>query len=163
MGLSAVTKLTYLQQMKVCRRAGAAIDWTAGVDFDIFTVNGDAILVVNLWGIVTTLMGAGAAIPQFTYTPAGGGGAVNMSAAMATIAAQPVDAIFVWDGVTATVPAPAAAAGWADSAEFGWNGDPGVLPPGVINITNAVACNAGVVDYYIAYIPCSPGSQVVAA
>lgn len=161
MSLSAITKITYLQNMKICRRAGLAADWTAGANFNIFQVQGNAILVVNLFGIVTTLMGVGAAVPQFTFTPTGGA-AVNMSAAMATIAGDVAGSVYVWDGVTATIPAPAAQIGWADSAEAGWNGDPGILPVGIIRITNAVACNAGVVDYYICYIPCSPGSQVVA-
>ena len=161
MGLAAISKLNMLQQMKIARRAGAAVVWTAGADFDIFEVQGNAILVVNLFGIVTTLMGAGAAVPQFAFTPTGGA-QVGMSAAMATVATDVAGSIYVWDGVTATIPAPANQIGWADSAEFGWNGDPGVLPVGVIAIVNAVVCDAGVVDYYICYIPCSPGSQVVA-
>ena len=161
MGMSAIQKLNFLQQMKITRRAGAAVDWTAGVDFNIFQVQGNAVLVVNLFGIVTTLMGVGAALPRFQFTPTGGA-QVAMSAAMATVAGDVAGSVYVWDGVTATIPAPAAAIGWADSAEFGWNGDPGVLPVGIIAITNAVACNAGVVDYYISYIPCSPGSQVIA-
>lgn len=159
MSLSSLVKSTWLQEIKVCRRAGAAIDWTAGVDFNIFNVAGDAILVFNIWGIVTTNMGVGNAVPQFAFTPTGGV-QVGMSAAMAAIAGDVAGSIYVWDGVTATIPAPAAAIGWADSAEFGWNGDPGVLPPGIVAIVNAVACNAGVVDYYIAYLPCSPGSIV---
>ncbi len=162
MGLGSIIKSGFLKEIKVERRAGAAVDWTAGANFNIFTVQGDAVLVFNIWGIVTTLMGAGAAVPRFTFTPTGGA-AVNMSAAMATIAADVAGSIYVWDGVTATVPAPAAQIGWADSAEFGWNGDPGVLPAGVIRITNAVVCDAGVVDFYIAYLPCSDDSQVVAA
>jgi hypothetical protein len=161
MSLTAITKATYLRNMKIARRAGLAADWTAGANFNIFQVQGNAILVVNLFGIVTTLMGVGAAVPQFTFTPTGGA-AVFMSAAMATIAGDVAGSIYVWDGVTATIPAPAAQIGWADSAEAGWNGDPGILPVGIISITNAVACNAGVVDYYICYIPCSPSSQVVA-
>ncbi|KKN15908.1 hypothetical protein LCGC14_0981310 [marine sediment metagenome] len=161
MSLSAIQKMNFLQQMKITRRGGAAVDWTAGANFNIFQVQGDAVLVVNLFGIVTTLMGAGAAVPQYTFTPTGGA-AVGMSAAMATIATDVAGSVYVWDGVTATIPAPAAQIGWADSAEAGWNGDPGILPVGIIRITNAVVCDAGVVDYYICYIPCSPGSQVIA-
>ncbi len=162
MGLGAIIKSTWLKEIKIERRAWAAVDWTAGVDFDIFTVQGDAILVFNIWGIVTTLMGAGAAVPQFAFTPTGGA-QVGMSAAIATVATDVEGSIYVWDGVTATIPAPAAQIGWADSAEFGWNGDPAVMPAGVIAIVNAVVCDAGVVDYYIAYLPCSNASQVIAA
>lgn len=162
MSLTAMIKQNALQQMKVARRIGAEVDWTAGANFDIFTINGDAILVVNLFGIVTTLMGAGAAVPQFSFTP-DGGAAIGISAAMADISTDVAGSIYIWDGVTATVPAPAALVGWADSAEAGWNGDPAILPVGVIRIVNAVACSAGVVDYYICYIPCSEASQVVPA
>lgn len=162
MGLPAITKLNYLQQAKIARRPGVAADWTAGANFDIFTIQGHAVLVVNLFGIVTTLMGAGAAVPRFSFTP-DGGVAINMAAAIADISTDVAGTIYVWDGVTATVPAPAAQIGWADSAEFGWNGDPGVLPNGVIRIVNGVVCDAGIVDFYIAYIPCSEGSQVVPA
>jgi len=159
MSLTAIIKSTYLQQVKVSRRQGLAADWTAGANFNIFNVAGDSILVLNLWGIVTTLMGVGAAIPQFSFTPTGGA-AVGMSAAMLTIAGDAAGSVYVWDGVTATVPAPAAQIGWADSAEAGWNGDPGILPAGILRIVNAVACNAGVVDFYMAYMPCSVASQV---
>lgn len=160
MGTPQLDKASWLQQIKVERRAGLAADWTAGVNFNIFNIGGP-ILLFNLWGIVTTLMGVGNAVPQFTFTPTGGA-AINMSAAMAAIAGDAAGSIYVWDGVTATIPAPAAQLGWADSAEAGWNGDPGILPAGIIRITNAVACNAGIVDWYIAYLPCINGSIVTA-
>ena len=159
MGTGSIIRSTWLKEAKIERRPGLAADWTAGVAFNIFTVNGDAILVHNIFGIVTTLMGVGAAVPRFAFTPTGGA-LVNMSAAMATIAGDVAGSIYVWDGITATVPAPAAQIGWADSAEFGWNGDPGVLPTGIISIVNAVACNAGIVDWYVVYTPCSNASQV---
>lgn len=163
MGLAQFVKSTFLQQIKVCRRIGDAGDWDPGVDFDIFTVNGDAILVFNLWGIVTTTMGAGAATPRFAFNPTGAAPEINISNTITDISGIQEPNIFVWDGVTATVPAPGAQRGWADSAEAGWNGDPAILPAGVILITNGTACNAGVVDFYIAYLPCSNASNVQAA
>ena len=161
MSLASIAKMTYLQQMKITRRAGVAADWTAGANFNIFTINGDAILVLNLWGICTTLI-AGAIVPQFSFTPTGGA-AIGLSAAMLTLNGDVAGSVYVWDGVTASVPGPAAQIGWADSAEAGWNGDPGILPAGVIRIVNGVASTAGVIDWYIAYIPCSNASQVVVA
>lgn len=158
MSHSSIVRTTWLHEMKVCRRAGAAADFTAGANFNIFNIAGDAILVHNLWGICTTLI-AGAIVPQFSFTPTGGA-AVALSAAMASLDTDVAGSIYVWDGVTATIPAPAAAIGWADSAEAGWNGDPGILPAGIIRIVNAVASTAGVIDWYIAYTPCSPASQV---
>ena len=158
MSHASILKLTMLQQMKIQRRAGTAAELITGANFNIFTVGGDAILVVNLWGIVTTLI-AGAIVPQFSFTPTGGA-AVAMSAAMASLDTDAANTVYVWDGVTATAPGPSASIGYADSAESGWNGDPSILPAGIIRIVNGVASTAGVIDFYIAYIPCSPASQV---
>ena len=160
MSSSAIAKMAMLQQMKVLRRAGTAAELITGANFNIFTIGGNGVLVLNLWGIVTTLI-AGAIVPQFSFTPTGGA-AVAMSAAMLTLNTDVAGTIYVWDGVTATVPGPAAAIGYADSAEAGWNGDYAILPAGIIRIVNGVASTAGVIDWYIAYIPCSPSSQVVA-
>ena len=160
MGASAIVKMAMLQQMKVLRRAGTAAELITGANYNIFTINGDAVIVVNLFGICTTLI-AGAIVPQFSFTPTGGA-AVAMSAAMASLDTDVANSVYVWDGVTATTPAPAAAIGYADSAEAGWNGDYSILPVGIIRIVNGVASTAGVIDWYIAYIPCSPASQVTA-
>jgi len=161
MSISAITKQAALRQMKICRRPGTAAELITGANFDIFTINGDAIVVLNLWGICTTLI-AGAIVPQFSFTPTGGA-AIGLSAAMLSLDTDVAGTVYVWDGVTATVPGPATQIGYADSAEAGWNGDPGILPAGVIRIVNAVASTAGVIDWYIAYIPCSNASQVVPA
>lgn len=161
MSSSAIAKMAMLQQMKIKRRPGTEAELIAAVPFDIFTINGDAILVVNLFGIVTTLI-AGAIVPQFSFTP-DGGAAVAMSAAMASLDTDVVGSVYVWDGVTATIPAPAASIGYADSAEAGWNGDYAIIPQGVIRIVNGVASTGGVIDWYLAYIPCSPASQVINA
>lgn len=155
---SSIAKMAMLQQMKVLRRAGTAAELITGANFNIFTINGDAVIVINLFGICTTLI-AGAIVPQFSFTPTGGA-AVAMSAAMASLNTDVAGSIYVWDGVTATIPAPAASIGYADSAEAGWNGDYAIIPAGIIRIVNGVASTAGVIDWYIAYIPCSPGSQV---
>ncbi len=161
MSQATITKLTMLQQMKVQRRAGNAAELIAGANFDIFTIAGDAIMVYNLFGIVTTLID-GAIVPQFSYTPTGGA-AIGLSAAMLSLDTDVANTVYVWDGVTATVPGPAAAIGYADSAEAGWNGDFSILPAGVIRIVNAVVSVAGVIDWYICYSACSPGSQVSVA
>jgi len=161
MALNAIIKSAYLKEMKICRRPGTAAELITGANFNIFTINGDAILVLNLWGLCTTLI-AGAIVPQFSFTPTGGA-AIGLSAAMLTLNGDVAGSVYVWDGVTASVPGPAAQIGWADSAEAGWNGDPGILPAGVIRIVNGVASTAGVIDWYIAYIPCSNASQVVVA
>ena len=159
MSSSGIAKLTMLQQSKVLRRPGTAAELITGANFDIFEIQGNAVLVVNLWGIVTTLID-GAIVPRFSFTPTGGA-AVNMAAAMASLDTDVAGTVLVWDGVSATVPGPAGAIGWADSAEAGWNGDPGILPVGVIRIVNGVVSVAGVIDWYICYIPCSPASQVI--
>ncbi len=160
MSKGTLIKANYLQNLKILRRPGTVAELITGANFNIFQVQGNAIVIVNLWGICTALI-AGAIVPQFSFTPTGGA-AVAMSAAMASLDTDVAGSVYVWDGVTATAPAPAAAIGYADSAEFGWNGDPGILPVGIIRIVNGVASTAGVIDWYIAYIPGSPASQVIA-
>jgi hypothetical protein len=156
MGLSAVIKSTLALEEKVCRRAGLGTDWTAGANFNIFRVP-CVIIVKYMFGVVTTLMGVGAAVPQIQHTPATVlGTQVPLSGPMATIAGDVAGSIYIWTGALAGVPAPGAVIGAADIAASPlWAGQV-ILYPGVIAITNAVACNAGIVDWYICYAPCQP-------
>jgi hypothetical protein len=156
MGLAALIKTALLQQEKVCRRAGLGADWTAGVAFNIFNVP-CPIIIKYMFGVVTTLMGAGAAVPRIQHTPATVlGTMVPLSAAMADISTDVAGSIYMWTGALGAVPAPGAVIGAADIAASAlWAGNV-ILYPGVISITNAVACNAGIVDWYIVYYPCQP-------
>jgi len=149
----------YLQQERVVRRAGvAATDLPGGANFNIFNVAG-VILVKMIFGVVTTLIGGGAAVPQIAFTPTGGA-LVNLCAAAASIAADAAGTIYTFPlGIIAAVLAPSPAIGHADTLATGWGGDYIILVGGIINIVNAVV-STGVIDWYMDYIPATPGSVV---
>ena len=149
----------YLQQERVVRRAGvAATDLPGGANFNIFNLAG-VVLVKQIWGQVTTVIGAGAAVPQIQFTPTGGA-AVPLCAAALSIAADVVNTIYTCPlGIIAAVLAPSPAIGHADTLATGWGGDYIILVAGIIMIVNAVP-STGVIDWFIDYIPATPGSIV---
>ena len=149
----------YLQQLRVVRRAGIALtDLPGGAAFNIFNLPA-AVLVRQIWGIVTTVIGAGAAVPRIQFTPTGLA-QVPLCAAAASIATDAVGTVYTYPlGTIAAVLAPSPAIGMADTAATGWTGDYTILMGGIIAITNAVA-STGVIDWYIAYIPCTPEAVV---
>lgn len=159
MSSGQLTKSSFLQELKVVRRAGiAATDLPGGANFNIFNVAGP-ILMRMLFGVVTTVIGAGAAVPRLQFTPTGGA-MTPLCAAAASIATDAVGTVYTYPlGTTAAVLAPTAALGYADTAESGWTGDLSILVAGIIAVTNAVA-STGVIDWYIAYIPCTEASVV---
>lgn len=112
----------YLQQLRVVRRAGiAATDLPGGANFNIFGFAAP-ILVRMIFGVVTTVIGAGAAVPRLQFTPTGGA-MTPLCAAAAAINADAVGTVYTYPlGTTAAVLAPTAALGYADTAESGWPG-----------------------------------------
>ena len=95
MGFNDIVDQLYLQQLRVVRRAGvAATDLPGAAAFNIFNVAGP-ILVRQIWGEVTTLIGAGAAVPRIQFTPTGGA-QVPLCAAAASIAADVVGTIYTY-------------------------------------------------------------------
>jgi len=149
----------YLQQLRVVRRAGIALtDLPGGAAFNIFNLAG-VVLVKQIWGIVTTVIGAGAAVPRIQFTPTGLA-QVPLCAAAASIATDAVGTVYTYPlGTIAAILAPSPAIGMGDTAATGWTGDYTILLAGIIAITNAVA-STGVIDWFIAYIPCTPASVV---
>ena len=159
MGFNDIVDQMYLQQLRVVRRAGiAATDLPAAAAFNIFNLAGP-VLVRQIWGEVTTVIGAGAAVPRIQFTPTGGA-QVPLCAAALSIATDAVGTVYTYPlGTIAAVLAPSPALGMADTAATGWTGDYTILVAGIIAITNAVA-STGVINWFIAYIPCTPGSVV---
>lgn len=145
---------------KCVRRPGiAATDLPAGANFNIFNIANAAILVKMIFGVVTTVIGAGAAVPQIQFTPTGGA-QTPLCAAAASIATDAVGTVYTWPlGTVAAQLQPTAALGLAATNETGWAGNVLVLVPGIIAVTNAVA-STGVIDWYIVYQPAAPNAFV---
>jgi hypothetical protein len=161
MSLAAVIKSTFRAEMKIARRQGLAADWTAGANFNIFNVDG-MVIVWQFWGHVTTVIGAGVAVPQVVHTPTLSGAAVPLSAAHAGINASAVDTIFVnIGGALGTALTSGPAIGAVDTAGTGWAGSVIILAPGIVSIVNAVA-STGIVDWYFLYSPCTENAGMTA-
>ncbi len=151
--------LMQTQALTTLRRPGNAAEWIAGADFDIFTVTG-IIVVSNIFGVCTTLI-AGAIVPFLEITTVVPAAQVPLCALALTLNADPVDSVYGWSGLLAGVLTVGAGVGMQELAATNtWTGGLMVLTAGVINVDNAIASTAGVIDWYITYIPVSADGAV---
>ena len=146
---------------KTVRRPGLAVDWTAGVDFDIFTVTG-VVIVSHMYGVVTTVIGAGAPVAFVEITTVVPAATVPLCAVTAaSITTDAVGTFYTWNGLIAGVLTPGAVLGAQDMAAANtWGGALLVLTDGVINIDNAGGASTGIIDWYIRYMPMTPNAVV---
>ena len=155
-------------ELMVSRVTVLAATLNAGAAFDLFEITGGPILVEALFGHVTTLTGAGALLLRLAHTPDiaiyPGTGLVNICAAAGTIATDPVDTLYIWDGLNGDAIDPTTAVGICDTTENAWmgSGGPLILIEGVISQTSAVACNAGEIDFYMLWRAQVANSRVIA-
>ena len=150
-------QLAQNQTWKTVRRPGLAADFPAGADFDIFTVTG-VILVSQILGHVTTVIGAGALLPFLEITTVVPAATVPLCAVVgAAINADAVDTMYGWIGTIAG-PLLVTPVG-ASQGTVTWGGEYIVLTAGVINVDTAVV-GTGIIDWYITYLPMSTGAVV---
>lgn len=154
------TQLFQTRAFRTVRRPGLPADLAAGVNFNIFNVSG-VILVQYMFGHVTTVIGAGAAVPLIAFTPTGGA-AVPLCTVAVDISTDAVNTIYTWSGLIGGVLTPSIQIGAADlAATAQWSGGMLILVGGIIRITNAVA-STGIIDWYISYLPLQDGTIVTA-
>lgn len=151
-------ELLQTHTFKTVRRPGLEADLADGVDFNIFNVAG-IVLVSHMFGIVTTVIGAGVAVPFIEITTVVPAATVALCAAHAGINASAVDTMFGWDGLVATALTSSAVGSMELAAGNTWTGGFYVLTDGVINIDNAIV-STGIIDWYITYIPMSTDGEV---
>ena len=151
-------ELLQTQTFQTLRRPGLAVDWTAGADFDIFTVTG-VIVVSHLFGIVTTLI-AGAIVPFVEITTVVPAATVPLCALALSLDTDVAGTIVGMSGLIAGVLTASAVGAMTLEAVNTWAGNLIVLTAGVINVNNAIASTGGVVDWYITYLPMSTGGEV---
>ena len=155
-------------ELQVSRVTVAAATWAAGAAFDLFQITGGPIIVEYIFGHVTTLMGAGACLLRLQHTPNVaiyvGSAIIPLCAAAASIAADPVDTLWVWSGLDGGAIAPTAKVGICDTTENAWMGSNGslVLVEGMISQTSAVVVNAGEADFYMLWRAQVIGARVIA-
>lgn len=152
---------TYQYVDKCVRKVGLAADLTTVPGgANIFNIANAPVLVKNLFGVVTTIIGAGNAVPRLQHTPTGLA-QVPLCAAAATIATDAVGTVYNITLVGGIVTlAPSAGLGVVLTDETYWGGAYIILLPGIIAMTNAVSAVTGVIDWYIVYQPCAPAALV---
>jgi hypothetical protein len=170
MAQTQIIRNTAQLQTRVLKCPGVALDIApATVGRTLYTITGDPILVHYLFGVVSTVIGAGAARPflQLTANAAYGATVIPMCALSASIANDAVGTIYTWDGTAAGLLTPTAVVGIKSTAEATgvWGpatgaGDFIILVPGIIQIVNTVSAVTGVIDWYLAYEPTSTNCNV---
>ena len=156
-------QLTQTRIYRSVRRPGLYTD-IDGTGADLFTITGGPVLVYALFGHVTTLIGAGLAVPDLSFTPTGGGALTALCAAAASIANDAVNTLYTWTGLLAGLLTPGVGIGHLDltGAEAGF-ASPITLTAGVISLVNAVDSVAGVIDWYITYLPFADATIITPA
>lgn len=162
MGLGARVRDTEQYRMlgRRVRRVGLAADLTAVATVNLFQVSGGDVMLTSFYGKVTVLIGGGAATLILNHTPTGGA-ANAMCATSISIAADPVNTIYAWDGTLAGVlqPLGVAAVGVGNCvASFSVSGGV-ILVPGITGLAVAVV-STGVIDWILHYIPLDTDSRI---
>jgi len=157
MGVTTITReqLSQSQAIRTVRRIGLTVDLTpasAGNGANLFNVINGPVLVYRIIGLITTVIGAGAAVPRLQFLS--GATLTGLCAAAASIATLGVGTLFTWTGLLAGLLTPNVGLGHLDltAAEAGF-ASPITLGTGSIRLTNAVSAVSGIIDWYIAYMP----------
>ncbi len=152
-------ELMQTRALTTLRRPGTVAEWTAGADFDIFTVTG-VILVTHFFGVCTALI-TGAIVPLLEITTVVPVATIPLCALAASLTGDVAGSIYGWDGLLAGVLTVSAGVGAMElQATNTWTGGFLILTDGVINVENAIASTTGVIDWYITYIPMSADGAV---
>lgn len=130
-------------------------------DDPLFTITDGPVKILSITGIVTTGIGAGATSVKLeldTTTPAA---TVQMNAAAVDIDADAAGTSYRSINTT-SVFTPVSAGFVLEANSFATNDTTFLAPIGTI-MFNSDAARAGVIAWYLSYIPLSPASRVVAA
>jgi len=167
MSLTQAARKISWQTERIVHCPGLALDLqpaTAGRT--VFTIANDPIIVKNVFGVVTTTIGATAAQPflQLTTNAAYGGVVAPLCALSASIANVLFGTILQMTGTAANNLTVSAVRGKRATGEATglWASGIMILCPGVVQIVNATGATTGVVDWYMLYVPTSPQSKVTA-
>ncbi|GAJ17375.1 unnamed protein product [marine sediment metagenome] len=128
---------------------------------NLFRVWGGEVMVTGMYGIVTETIGVALCQMGPVHTPTGGA-VVDMCTVSASIADDPVNTIYCWDGTVAGAaigPAGAGAVGVGIGiASFGANFQ--ILVEGIIGLQVEVVADEGAIDWILHYIPLDPNAVV---
>ena len=153
-------------QTRILKCPGVTTDLSpATVGTTLYTITGDPVHVLYMFGLVSTVIGAGAAVPslQLTANAAYGAGVAPIAAASASIANVAAGTIVGMTGVAATQLVIVGTLGIRNTGEANGLWGPAeymLMVPGVIQIINTVSAVSGIIDWYLMYQPVSPRSHV---
>lgn len=163
MTLGTRAQLFQSRTFRSVRRPGLYADIDGVGDADLFNVSG-LVAVHYMFGVVTTVIGGGLALPRLQFTPTVGAAQIPLCAAAASIAGDLAGTIYTWTGLLGGQLTPGAVLGISDvNANSDWAGGFVTLTAGVIQLTNAVDALSGVIDWYVVYLPQVAGSIITAA
>jgi len=163
MTLGTRAQLFQSRTFRTVRRAGLYADIDGVGDANLFNVSG-VCAVHYMFGVITTVIGAGLAVPQLQFTPTVGAVQVPLSAAAAAINAAAAGSIITWTGLLGGALTVGGALGMSDvNANSDWAGGVITLVAGIIQLTNAVDAVSGVIDWYVMYLPQIAGSLITSA
>lgn len=159
---SALERLEYIQtDMLALPRcvASSAKTLTTG-DVNMFTISGGPIKILELVGIVTTVVQSqttSVKVTVTTTTPAAtvdfSAGAVDLTGVAAGTSIRHINTTGILTPVTA---------GFVmEGNAFATNDTQYLMPAGTMQVNNASSSNTGAITWYMRYIPLSPLSRVV--
>ncbi len=158
MSLTQLAQNSFQVGVKGAVNRGVLTDMQAD-PVNLFRVFTGPVLVTQLWGNVTVGI-TNAVVPILTFNP-DVGAAAAIATIMVTMAGVNPGAIVTWDGSRAgAAPDETAALGMAAAGESIMAGSFVILVPGLLYYTNAVVDTTGIMDWFINYIPCTPGARV---
>lgn len=162
-GVSLAEVLAYCQDAilaapRSCEKSDGAV---LSGDDDLFTISGGPIKVVEITGIVTTTIGAGTTNVKLTLTTTTPAATVDMNAAAVDIDADAAGTSYQSINTTAIF-TPVTAGFVKEANAFATQPTQFLCPIGTIKL-NSSAARAGVIKWYLRYVPLSPSSRVVAA
>ncbi len=158
MSLTQLAQNSFQVGIKGARNVGVLTDMQAS-PVNLFRVSTGPVLVSQLWGFVNTGI-TNAVVPILTFNPDVGALAA-IATIMVTMAGVNPGAIVTWGGTRAgAAPDETAALGMAAAGETLMVSDYVILVPGLLYYTNGVVDTTGIMDWYINYIPCTPGARV---
>jgi hypothetical protein len=127
---------------------------TAAATVTLFTVSGGTVLILGLFGKVTTAVGAGAVLATFNSNPSSGADS-PLSIASPSLALAPIGSLLSITGNVAAAPALSAGSGALAGLSI-----PLIVNPGTIEVTFAVGDATGVFDFYCNWTQMDLGSVV---
>uniref|UniRef100_A0A6M3M6S9 Uncharacterized protein n=1 Tax=viral metagenome TaxID=1070528 RepID=A0A6M3M6S9_9ZZZZ len=158
MSVTQLAQNSFEVGIKGARNIGVLADMQAS-PVNLFRVFNGPVLVSQLWGFVNTGI-TNAVVPILTFNP-DTGAAAAIATIMLTMAGFAAGTMIVWGGTRAgAAPVPTAALGMSAAGETVMVSDYVILVPGLLYYTNAVVDTTGIMDWYINYIPCTPGARV---